>query len=405
MNCKLLLLVTIFFALANTGDAKRFESVSIAHDGVNLNARIQFPDGAGPFQVVIVVPGSGPNDKDGTILMQGGNIHCLYPGLEGETLKPYLGLSEALSDSGYAVLTYDKVEYTNPNVSPITFHKLWLPVESIIAYVKTRGDIDKDNIILLGHSEGSGIVPYAGRKDASVKAVISLAGPRQPLDTILAYQLLAFERTCNGDTNAAKTQGAQVLAYFHDVRTGNYSSSTPAAFGVSAAVWADYLHVMDSVSINYNLCGTRKLFIGLGDDINVPVGTQYARFQQEVPSADFYLVPALNHYLTTANNPQTSQVLTDTIVYWLRKNVFPVAINNVEEGDFFTVNLSPTDVTVSAASSIDNAYLTNAAGAVVRKEAVNKNSYHLNLQGLATGIYYLRVSAQNKVKTINIPVQ
>src|SRR5690606_29101624 len=104
-------------------------------------------------------PGTGANDRNGTIPMQGGNIACLYPGLVGQTLTPYKDLSEALSDSGYAVLTYDKVEYTYPNPSPITFRKLWLPVESAIQYLKTRADI-APGVILMGHSEGGTLIPY-----------------------------------------------------------------------------------------------------------------------------------------------------------------------------------------------------------------------------------------------------
>ncbi len=57
--------------------AKKSEAISLTHDGLTLSGRIQFPDGAGPFQVVIVVPGSGANDKDGTLPMQG-EMLCAY---------------------------------------------------------------------------------------------------------------------------------------------------------------------------------------------------------------------------------------------------------------------------------------------------------------------------------------
>jgi hypothetical protein len=78
-----------------------------------------------------------------------------------KTLRPYKQLSEALVDSGFAVLRYDKLEYTYTpaQLGTITFHKLWLPVESAINYVKTRTDVDTNCITLLGHSEGSLLIP------------------------------------------------------------------------------------------------------------------------------------------------------------------------------------------------------------------------------------------------------
>ncbi len=329
---------------------------------------------------------------------------CLYPGLSGTTLKPYLGISEALSDSGYAVFTYDKVEFTYPSApAPVTFYKLWLPVASAIAYVKTRSDIDKDNIILLGHSEGSGIIPYAAKNDAAIKAIISLAGPRTPIDTMLAYQLLNIARTCNGDTDVAKTQGAQILAYFNMVRQGSYNSSTPAFAGVPAAVWDDYTDVMDSVSINYNLCKKRTLFIGLGNDINVPLSTEYVRFQQEVTDADFYQVPGLNHYLTTANNPQTSQALTDTIAYWLRKNVFPVSASTVKNKNL-SIQRSNSETIITSKYIIESASLHNASGATISKDFVKGRQYKLQLRHLSPGIYFLHVVINGTTETITIPV-
>ncbi|WP_276133490.1 T9SS type A sorting domain-containing protein [Polluticoccus soli] len=330
---KYALAILLALCLGKAAEAKTTLSINFTHDNVTVNGRLQLPNGNGPYQVIIVAPGSGANDKDGTLAMSGGNTMCLYPGLNGQTLRPYLGLSEAFSDSGFAVLTYDKIEYTYPSPpAPITFHKLWLPVESAIKYLKTRSDIDTNNIVLLGHSEGSTLIPYIARSQKSISAMISLAGPRRPLDSILAYQLPYIATTCGGDVNAANQQAAQILAYFNDIRTGNWNSSTPPVFGVSAAVWSDYIKVADSVSINYNLANRQTLFVGLGDDINVPPAVELTRFQSEITlGSDFYLVPGINHYLTTVNDPSTSEVVTDTIVYWLRRHTFPASVPVVSD--------------------------------------------------------------------------
>src|SRR5690606_33504632 len=153
----------LIFSLLNSVDliSQEAEEVSFNHEGLMVYGTFLKPEGGGPFPTLIIGPGSGPNDRDATILVTGSNAQCLYPEIYGNTLKPYKQLAEALADSGYAVLRYDKLEYTYPtNLGTISFSKLWLPVESAIDYVKTRNDVDTTNITLIGHSESSYLIPY-----------------------------------------------------------------------------------------------------------------------------------------------------------------------------------------------------------------------------------------------------
>lgn len=292
--------------------------ITFTHDGKTVFGTFTSPDGSGRFPTVIIAPGSGANDRDGTLELSGGNVACLYPDLNGETLKPYKELAEALVDSGFAVLRYDKLEFTYPtSLGPITFHKLWLPVESAIEYVKTRADVDTNRLILIGHSEGSSLIPYIAKARTDIKALISIAGARTPFDSILAHQLVEFERICDGDTVLAQSQANQILDYFSNVRTGN-CNFLPPLFGVSACVWEDYFDATDPVAENYNLNNLPTLFIGLGLDINVPPA-ELVRFENEVTiTDDFWRIPDLNHFMTPNTDPHVSAILTDTIVYWLR---------------------------------------------------------------------------------------
>jgi len=311
----LLLLLTV------VTKAQQSYPVTFNHDGEIVHGTLTTPDGTGPIPTIIINPGSGANDRDGTIEMIGENIQCLYPDLLNNTLKPYKELSDALVDSGYAVLRYDKLEFTYHPTSlfPITFHKLWLPVESAIGYVKTRTDVDTNNIILIGHSEGSSLIPLIAKDRSDIKALISIAGARTPFDSILAYQLVNIAYTCNGDTTLARFQANQVLNYFNIIRTNNWNAGTPPIFGVAANVWYDYVLATDAVADHYNLVNLPTLFIGLGLDINVPP-SELIRFQNEVSiTEDFWSIADLNHYMTPNNDAHVSETLTDTMIYWLRQ--------------------------------------------------------------------------------------
>lgn len=304
--------------------AQQSYNVSFTHEGKTVFGTFTVPNASGQFPTIIINPGTGANDRDGTLTLLGGNSACLYPGLVGTTLRPYKQLSDALVNAGYAVLRYDKLEYTYTapgSLDPITFRKLWLPVESAIDYVKTRNDVDTSNIVLIGHSEGSSIIPYIAKNRNDIKALVSIAGPRTPLDSLLAYQFVYIATTCNGNIPQAEAQAAQVLSYFNTIRTNQWNAGTPDFAGVSASTWYDYILAVDSVAINYNFCNLPTLFTGLGDDFNVPP-SELTRFQDEVSiTNDFWSISNLNHFMTTSDNPDVSKTLTDTIIYWLSQHI------------------------------------------------------------------------------------
>lgn len=388
-------------ALVKTALAKNTQTFNFQHDGLTLHGRIQIPDGTGPFRTIVINPGTGANDRDGTIQMMGGNTNCLYPGLNGSTLKPYLGLSEALSDSGYAVVTYDKVEFTYVNPGVISFHKLWLPVESLLSYLKTRNDIDTSEIILLGHSEGSTLIPYIARKNPHVKTLISLAGPRTPLDSILAYQLKYIAQTCGQDTSLANDQADEILQYFNLIRSGSWPVGTPPFAGVPPAVWKDYMDVADSVSINYNLANKKTLFVGLGADFNVPISTELSRFQNEISvPADFYQLNGLNHFLTTGNNPVTSKMLTDTLIYWLKQHTPPLSVKDLKkETERFSIQVGNGKIKVSSREeTVKKLVLLDMTGRKVFTANGRYPSLMADISNLASGIYVVFVQGNKTVQ-------
>ncbi len=294
--------------------------LAFEHHDKTVYGMLQTPAGNGPFPLIIIVPGSGPHDRDGTVKFDHPNYSCLYPGLYGQTLRPYKQLAEALVDSGYAVLRYNKIEFTyGANLGTITFDKLWLPFKSAIDYAKTRAEVDTNSIILLGHSEGSVLIPFVASARNDIKALISVAGARTPFDSIYARQIIDITQQCGGDIVQTQAQANAILNYFSDVRAGNYTSATPDMFGVKAAVWAEYFAATDSLTTHYNKAALPSLFLGMGDDFNVPP-SELLRLKSEITiSNDFWSLPGLTHFMTTADDPQVSRVVPDTIVYWLRK--------------------------------------------------------------------------------------
>lgn len=399
---------TVYFWLLLATAAKSHQSyqVSFLHDGKIVYGTFTTPDGTKRFPTIIINPGSGANDRDGTFPMVGANINCLYPGLLNDTLRPYKELSDALVDSGFAVLRYDKLEYTYPtNLGSITFHKLWLPVESAINYVKTRTDVDTTKIVLIGHSEGSALIPFIAKGRNDVKALISLAGARTPFDSLLAFQIVKIAQICGGNVAQAQSQANQILSYFHAIRTNSWTSSTPPAFGVPASAWYDYFRATDSVAINYNLNNLPTLFAGMGLDFNVPPA-ELIRLQQEVSvTNDFWSMPSLIHYMTPSDNPHVSTALSDTIIHWLRQNNFLtniIPVSNPAKAIHIFPNPFQETISLKMKHTIRNMTLSifNPMGKVVLRKMenfVSENSIlHYSLGNLPAGIYYLEMNSGNQ---------
>jgi len=335
-----ILILLLLMASVQRASAQQDVAVHFAHEGKLVYGTLTLPAGSGPFTTIVLNPGTGVADRDVTIVLNGDNAVCLYPDLIGDTLRPFRDMARVLVDSGFAVLRYDKLEYTYPNpiaLLPLTFRKLWLPVYSAVDYLKTRPELDPDRIVLLGYSEGSYLVPYIARERGDVMALISLAGPRTSFDTLLSRQIVDIAEWCDGDVPLAQGTAAQVLGYYQLIRNQGWSGGTPALFGVPPAVWYDYLSVTDAVVENYNEAALPTLFIGVEKDLNVPP-SELERFREEITiPADFWLLPDINHFLTPMDDPRVPGILTDTIIHWLRQ-LDP--LSGVEEEQVVSTGLS-----------------------------------------------------------------
>jgi dienelactone hydrolase len=399
---KVITILLFIFTTKNSIAQQSFE-ITFNHDGKNVLGTFTKPNGTGRFPTIIINPGSGANDRNGTIAMEGGNVACLYPDLLSDTLRPYKDLSDALVDSGYAVLRYDKLEYSYPtSLGAITFHKLWLPTESAINYIKTRTDVDTNKIILIGHSEGSSLIPFIAKGRSDVKALISLAGPRTPLDSILAYQLNSIAQLCGGNIAQTQAQTDQILSYFTSIRNGTWNASTPALFGIPASAWEDYVHVVDSVSFHYNSDNLPTLFLGMGLDFNVPP-SELSRFEDEITCTnDFWSIPDLIHYMTPINNAQFSETVSDTIVYWLRQQNISAGISSTkQESDYFTFYPNPfqSALNISIPNKKGSAYSLSVRSMIGQElyklsDIVESNGYvkSLDFELLPDGLYFMELT-------------
>lgn len=154
----------------------REEDVSYKNQaqGNTLAATLTIPAGKGPFPAVVLITGSGPQDRDESLMGH----------------KPFLVLSDYLTRKGIVVLRADDrgVGKSTGEFSGATTADFATDTEAGIAYLKTRPEVNPKLIGLVGHSEGGVIAPMIAARRSAVAFIVMLAGPGVPGDEIIVKQ-------------------------------------------------------------------------------------------------------------------------------------------------------------------------------------------------------------------------
>ena len=141
---------------------------------ITLAGTLSLPKKEGVFPVVVLITGSGPQNRDEELLGH----------------KPFLLLSDYFTKNGIAVLRYDDrgIGQSTGDFKTATSADFATDVESAIAYLETRKEINKKKIGLVGHSEGGIIAPMVAAKSKDVNFIVLLAGTGIQGDKLLLLQ-------------------------------------------------------------------------------------------------------------------------------------------------------------------------------------------------------------------------
>lgn len=146
-----------------------------ADNSVRFGATFTRPFGNKPYAAVILLSGSGSQDRDETIGQH----------------KPFAVIADYLTRRGIAVLRVDDRGMgltTTGNLDQLTSETLAGDVEAGIRYLQQRSDVNKQKIGLIGHSEGGMIAPMLAARRRDIAFIVLLAGPGIPGDRIIQQQ-------------------------------------------------------------------------------------------------------------------------------------------------------------------------------------------------------------------------
>ncbi|HEX7287947.1 MAG TPA: alpha/beta fold hydrolase [Candidatus Angelobacter sp.] len=178
--------------------------------GVTLAATLTLPQGTGPFPAVLLITGSGAQDRNEEVFGH----------------RPFLVLADYLTRHGFAVLRADDRGFAKStgNFASATTADFATDAEAGIVFLKSRPEINPRKIGLVGHSEGGLIAPMVAARNPDVAFVVMMAGPGVPGDQIIPEQTRLITEAGGGTHEAAEkatTQQRELLALVRQDKGGD----------------------------------------------------------------------------------------------------------------------------------------------------------------------------------------
>lgn len=278
-----------------------YEAVDVAFSGgapgVGLAGTLILPEGKGPFPAAILVTGSGPQDRDETIMNH----------------KPFLVIADFLARRGIATLRYDDrgIAGSTGEFQSATTFDFAADAAAAMRFLEAAPKIDSNRVGVIGHSEG-GLVALmlAAYKSAQPAFAVMLAGPAISGTEILLTQTEAIARA-EGAGEEAIAQAQATNATLYAIASSGLGDSEARAEIISA--------LMETVPFAPQeeafRAGLEAQLDGVADALLSPWMREFLRSNPE-PYLEALRMPFLALYGTSdlqvvasANVPKARQVL------------------------------------------------------------------------------------------------
>jgi len=248
---------------------------------VNINESIQgtlmIPVSENPIPLVILLTGSGPNDRDGNSMMTKNDSH--------------LQLAKALDSAGIATYRYDKrsltmVRKNNPKAGEIMFDDFVTDARAVIDHFADDSRFSK--IIIAGHSQGSLVGMLA--LDNRVDKFISIAGAGEAIDKVIVSQL---KKQMPGLDVVAENTFQKMRSQEEPVQDVN-----PYLQGIAGTEIQPFMESWMFYEPSEEIAKLRIPTLIINGTLDVQTDTTQAELlHAAAPNADLSLITGMNHVL------------------------------------------------------------------------------------------------------------
>lgn len=182
------------------------EEITFKNGQYSLGGTLSLPAGPGPHPAVILISGSGAQNRDEELF----------------GFKPFAILADALTKQGIAVLRYDDrgIGASSTGTVDDSSETYAADVGAAVDFLKTRSDVDPKRIGLLGHSEGGIIAPMVAVNKGDVAFLVLLGAPGLTGKEVLREQVGAIAKANGADQATIDTTVAQQDRAVEAILTG-----------------------------------------------------------------------------------------------------------------------------------------------------------------------------------------
>ncbi|MBR8135851.1 alpha/beta hydrolase [Burkholderia cenocepacia] len=278
---------------------------------------------AGDAPVVLIVPGSGPTDRNGN-------------GPNGLQASTYRLLAEGLLGQGIASVRIDKRGMYGSasaiaEADDVTIDDYAADVRAWVAAIRARTGARR--VWVLGHSEGGWVALSAARQTADIRGLILVSTPGRPLGQVLTQQLRS------NPANAAVLGNAMsILESLEAGKTVDAATIDPALMPLFRPQVQRFLMSELAIDPAALLAGYAKPVLIEQGARDIQVGVQDAqRLKDASPGARLTIVANANHVLKAVH----TDTLDDNLAAYSNPDL-PLASGVVEAIAAF-VQASPDD--------------------------------------------------------------
>lgn len=167
-------------------------TIKTPNEKVKLSGTLTLPQGKGPFPAVVLISGSGPQDRNEELMGH----------------KPFLVLADHLSRNGIAVLRYDDrgVGKSTGNFALANSIDFADDAEAAWNFLSRQKKVNKSKVGFIGHSEGGLIAPIVAARNKQIGFIILMAGPSVPGRLIIPDQQELIMKASETDGKEIKEQ-------------------------------------------------------------------------------------------------------------------------------------------------------------------------------------------------------
>lgn len=285
-----------------------------------LFGALTLPAGEGPFPAVVMVSGSGDNDRD----------ELLGPN------RPFKDIAEGLARMGIASLRYDKRTFDynqtwGDKTGRVIDSEVTDDAVAAARLLARQPHIDPHRVFVVGHSLGAMMAPRIGRRDPQLAGLVLMAGPARHILDALEQQ--AREQAIRAGLSSADVQKnvqavtdeKALLAKVgpnEDAPAGSFNNA-PQTYWLS---WQRVDPVADAQALSMPM-----LILQGASDFQVSPTLDFGRWKEVLGQRDdaaFHLYPGLNHLFMPAGKTGTiadyttpatvdPQVITD-VATWIK---------------------------------------------------------------------------------------